>query len=493
MSQAFKTAVTQSVSMAPMSHTIPSTASQPSPTPPGPPDRWWGLPLLREMQRDYLAFEQRMQREHGELCVMRLGYERAWNLMSPELVREALVGQHAHLIRWERGIEVFSEVLGQSVLVTEGATWQRQRRMLMPAFTPRRVAGYATLMAQAAERVLDRYVPPGQAQATVAMDDLLSEATMDVILQVLFSNPAEGDGRRAAAANRALGEIGFQEMFMPMTLPDWLPLPGKRRKRESLRTLRSLIQRHIEARRANESPGEGVEDLLGMLLSLRDEDSGAALAPQEVFDQCMVTFQAGHDTTTSGLLWWSWLLATHPEAAQRATDEVDAVLAGATPTADDVAHLPWLQASLKEALRLYPPAPVLMSRRTTAPVKVGGWTIPKGHMLRITPWTLHRDEQLFSHAERFLPERFLDDAPPIPKGAWMPFGVGPRVCIGQHFAQLEMALLGAMLLQRYRLHVPPGAAPPKPLLHVTLKATQPIRLTLERRSPSAATPKGSRP
>ena len=488
MSEAFKTAAPQHASMAAMSHTHTASGSAPHTprTPPGPPDRWWGLPLLREMQRDYLAFEARMHCEHGDLCTLRLGHERAWNLMSPELVREALVGEHAHLIRWERGIAVFSQILGQSVLVTEGETWQRQRRMLMPAFTPRRVAGYATLMAQAGQRVLDRQVPTGQAQANVEMDALWSEATMDVILQVLFSHPAEGDARQAAEANRTLGETGFREMFWPMTLPDWLPLPGKRTKRAALRTLRSLIQRHIDARRHSDATAGEVQDLLGMLLSLRDEDSGAALTPQEVFDQCMVTFQAGHDTTTSGLLWWSWLMATHPEAAQRAADEVDRVLGGAVPTADDVTRLPWLQATLKEALRLYPPAPALMSRRTTTPVTLGGWTVPKGHILRITPWTLHRDEQLFPQADRFRPERFLDGAPPIPKGAWMPFGVGPRVCIGQHFAQMEMALLGAMLLQRHELGVPPDAIAPQPLLHVTLKSAQPIRLTLRRRSHRSA-------
>jgi cytochrome P450 len=444
------------------------------------------------MRRDYLAFEARMHREHGELCVIRLGNEQAWNLMSPALVRQALVGQHAHLIRWERGIEVFTQMLGQSVLVTEGEAWQRQRRMLMPAFTPRRVAGYATLMTQAAQRVLDRSLPPGQPQATLSMDGLWSEMSMDVILRVLFSHPAEGDAQRAADASRTLGETGYREMFMPMTLPDWLPLPGKRAKRQALQTLRSLIQRHIDARHVGDVPEGTLQDLLGMLLSLRDEDSGAALTPQEVFDQCMVTFQAGHDTTTSALLWWSWLLATHPAAAQRAADEVDAVLGGATPTAEDTARLPWLQATLKEALRLYPPGPVLMSRRTTAPITLGGWPIPQGAILRITPWTLHRDEQQFPQADRFQPERFMEGAPPIPKGAWMPFGAGPRVCIGQHFAQLEMALLGAMLLQRYRLEVPANTAPATPLMHVTLKSVQPIRLTLHRRAAASPTnPQGS--
>ncbi len=489
MSEPFKTDLLRRANIAAMSHTSTTSCSNTPNThansePPGPPARWWGLPLLREMQRDYLAFEARMHREHGDLCVMRLGHEQAWNLMSPELVREALVGQHAQLIRWERGIEVFSQVLGQSVLVSEGETWQRQRRMLMPAFTPRHVAGYATLMTQSAQRVLDRQLPAGQSEATVVMDDLWSEASMDVILGVLFSQPNEGDATRAANASRTLGETGYREMFRPMTLPDWLPLPGKRAKRLALHTLRSLIQRHINARQAGNatSPGvQGVQDLLGMLLSLRDEETGRALTPQEVFDQCMVTFQAGHDTTTSGLLWWSWLLATHPEAAQRATNEIDAVLNGATPTAEDAARLPWLQATLKEALRLYPPAPALMSRRTTQPITLGGWQIPKGAMLRLTPWTLHRDERLFPQANRFMPERFLEGAEPIPKGAWMPFGAGPRVCVGQHFALLEMALLGAMLLQRYRLQAPPGAPLAVPVLQVTLKSAQPILLTLQRR------------
>lgn len=484
MSEPFKTGARGGASMAAMSHPASSSlaAQPPRPTPPGPPDRWWGLPLLREMRRDYLAFETRMHREHGDLCVMRLGAEQAWNLMSPELMREALVGQHAHLIRWERGIEVFAQVLGQSVLVSEGETWQRQRRMLMPAFTPRRVEGYASLMTQAAQRVLERQVPEGAQQAIVSMDGLWSEAAMDVILQVLFSHSSEGEAWRTASASRTLSETGFREMFWPKALPDWLPLPGRRAKRQALHTLRALIQRHIDARRSGEAPQEGGSDLLGMLLSLRDEDSGAALTPQEVFDQCMVSFQAGHDTTASGLLWWSWLMAAHPEIAQRATDEVDTVLGGATPTAADVARLPWLQATLKEALRLYPPAPALMSRRTTAPIEIGGWSIPRGAMLRLTPWTLHRDARLFPQPERFRPERFLDDAPPIPKGAWMPFGAGPRVCIGQHFAQLEMALLATLLLQRYRLQRPPQTPEPRPVLHVTLKSAQPIHLMLQRRT-----------
>ena len=420
---------------------------------------------------------------------MRIGNEDAWDLLSPDLVREALVTHADHLIRWERGIAVFEQVFGQSVLVTEGGNWQRQRRMLMPAFTPKRVAGYAQLMTDAARSALDAAVPAGQAEALVPMDILWTDVAMDVILRTLFSESAKADARDAAWATQTLSETAFREMFMPFTLPDWLPLPGKAAKRRALKALRGLVQRHISARRREESHLTGAPprtDLLHMLLALRDEDTGEPLSQQEVFDQCMVSFQAGHETSATTLLWWSRLMAEHPEAAQRAQAEVDDVLReGQTPGPEHLAKLPFLAATLKEALRLYPPIAALMTRRTTAPITLGGVDVPQGAMLRITPWVLHRDERWFVQAGQFVPERFLDDAPAIPKGAWIPFGVGPRVCIGQHFAMLEMTLLAAMLLQRYQLRLPDGAAACAPNLHVTLRPDAPVTLLLVRRSQGA--------
>ena len=456
--------------------------------PGGPPSRWWGLPLLREMRSDYLGFVSRLQRDHGDLTRMRLGNEDAWDLMSPDLVREALVSHADKLIRWERGIAVFEQVFGQSVLVTEGDTWQRQRRMLMPAFSPKRVAGYAQLMTDAALSALDAAVPAGQAQALVPMDTLWTDVAMDVILRTLFSESAKADARDAAWATQTLSEMAFREMFMPFTLPDWLPLPGKAAKRRALRALKALVQRHIDARGREQGDPAGAPprtDLLHMLLALRDEETGEPLSSQEVFDQCMVSFQAGHETSATTLLWWSRLMAEHPEAAQRAQAEVDAALAhGQTPGPEHLARLPYLTATLKEALRLYPPIAALMTRRTTAPITLGGVNVPQGAMLRITPWVLHRDERWFAQADRFVPERFLDDAVPIPKGAWIPFGVGPRVCIGQHFAMLEMTLIAAMLLQRYTLRTPVPAQPGAPCMHVTLRPDAPTALWLSRR-PSA--------
>jgi cytochrome P450 len=475
------------------------TSAMPSPNntspkglPPGPARRWWGLPLLKAMQADYLGFCTRLHRDHGDITHMRIVTEQAWDLMSPELVREALVTHADSLIRWERGIEVFSEVFGQSVLVTESTTWQRQRRMLMPAFTPKRVAGYAKLMVGAAHEAFDAVMPAEQSRAWVNMDALWNGAAMDVILRTMFSQSAQPDSLAASQATQVLSATAYREMFNIFTLPDWLPLPGKAAKRHALHTLRSLIQGHIDARRAEGASDVDNPDLLGRLLALRDEETGEALSPQEVFDQCMVSFQAGHETSATALLWWSRLMAEHPEAAQRAREEVASVVGAGTPGPEHLPQLPWLTATLKEAMRLYPPVAAIMARRTTAPIELGGWHIPQGAMLRMAPYVLHRDERNFANAETFLPERFLEGASPIPRGAFMPFGAGPRVCLGQHFAMLEMTLLSAMLLQRFELHLPDNAPRAEPEMHVTLRPKQPIQLWLHR-VPNARAGQGAAP
>lgn len=294
-------------------------------------------------------------------------------------MRHALVDHADALIRWERGTEVFSEAMGQSVLVTEAATWQRQRRMLQAGFTPGRVAAWAPLTAEAAQVALDTI----DTTADVDMDALL---TLDVILRTMLSEraatePALDPGTLAWAVQQA-SRSGFRKMFWPVTQPDWLPLPGKAAKRCALRRLAAfvaLLRRRMAARRADDAAPR--DDILGMLLGLRDDETGEPLSDQEIIDQCLLTFQAGHETTATALQWWSHLMATHPVAAQRAAAEVDACLGtdtnARTPTAGDAAALPWLMATLKEAMRLYPPAAMLMQRFTLAPIPDAAPSIPQ--------------------------------------------------------------------------------------------------------------------
>ena len=448
---------------------------------PGPTTRWWGLPALAAMRRDYLdviAAHQRL----GDLVRQQILNERAVDVFDPELLRQVMVDHADALIRWERGPEVFADGLGQSVLVTEGAVWQRQRRMLMQAFTPKRVAGYAAQMVEAATLGLTPLRP-----GDLAMDGLFSHLAMDVISRTLFSAPISGtiqSTQAAANAVQVLSETALREMFWPMTLPDWLPLPGKAAKRQARRLIQGLIQGHIDERQRH--PDGSKTDLLNMLLLLRDEDSGTALSAQEVFDQCVLSFQAGHETTATALLWWSWLMASHPNAQARAAAEIDACLAGQPPGADAMQALPWLTATLKEAMRLFPPVAAMMTRRLTREIELGGVRLPARTLVRVTPWLLHRDPRWWPREpEAFRPERFMtateDWTPdPIPRGAYIPFGLGPRVCLGQHFAQLEMTLIAALLLQRFRLSTLTDT-PPTPRLAVTLRPQGGLRLKLEAR------------
>ena len=447
------------------------------------------------MRQDYLGFVTQLQRQHPDIAHVHVLGERVTHVFHPDYVREVLVDQSDALIRWERATEVFSVSMGQSVLVTEGAQWQRQRRMLQPGFTPKRVAGYAGLMATATRTALDALAGQVQAQGqaqgqthSADVEALMTRVTLDVILRTLFGQHQVQDARPLAQAIQTLSHYGYTQFFMPFSWPMWMPLPAVRRARAALRTLNTLIGQHIGLAQARGDDGGG--DLLTMLRLARDpEQATQGLSAQELHDQTMVMFQAGHETSATALTWWCGLMARHPEVARRIRHEVDTVLQGQDPTPTTLAHLPWLQASIKESLRLYPPAAILMTRRACKDIRVGPWRLPKGQLIALTPYVIQRDARWFDHPDDFRPERFLPDAPEVPRGAWAPFGTGPRVCIGQHFAMLEIGLIAAMLMQRFHLHWPQGAAWPAVDLAVSLRPAKAMVLNLKLRArPSLASP-----
>lgn len=460
--------------------------------PPGPVEKWCGLPLLRKIQRDYLGTVTALQRGHGDVVATRLGPERVVDLFHPELVREVLLDHAESTVRWERGTEAaFAQRLRKDTPVAEadaggGDSWQRRRRVLTPEFTPKRSEAFARLMVQAARPGLQQVLPSESNRGLVDMEALCSRLTMDVILASLFGLREDDPAREVASTEAAhalevLSRTALREMFSPFTLPDWLPLPRKVSKRSATHMLHGLVSEHIEARRRAVMQGaEPGEDLLGRLISVRDEATGTPLSDPELFDLCMIALQAGYENTATALLWWGWLMARHKDAAERAHAEVRVCIGEREPQASDVAGLLWLSATLKEAMRLYPPVAALMSRRAVRDFQLGEWRIASRSMIRLTPWVLHRDPRWFDAPDSFRPERFLPGAQEIMRGAWLPFGVGPRVCLGQHFAMLQMLLLGALLLQHYRLAPAPGAAEPVPTLSVTLRPRDKLWLLLER-------------
>jgi cytochrome P450 len=428
------------------------------------------------MARDMPGTLDAWRKAHGDVVHLRIWPEHQVIVSDPGLVRELLVGQHDAHVRWERGMHVFSQLHGRSVLIEEGVRWQARRQALQPAFAPKAVRDFAPAIAVAAARALERW-PAGVA---MPVESALTALAMDVIMRMMFSSEIGGDARLAERAIHMLSVNANQEMFWPASWPDWMP--WKRGKRRMIAALKALIDRQIAARLAMPHaawPG----DLLTRLLELQRAD-GRAWPLGAVRDECMTAFLAGHETTAATLGWWAWCMAANPQAQAEARREVQAVVSSRAPAVEDLPALDYLGRTLQETLRLYPAAPILMSRRAIKPVRLGGWTLPARTILTVPLGLMQRDPRWYPEPGRFRPERFPEEAAGAPRGAFMPFGAGPRVCLGQHLALTEMTVIAAMILQRFALSVPEGMAAPRPVLNVTLRPATPLHLTLERIAPA---------
>lgn len=451
-------------------------ASHPPGTwPPGPPSGLTGWRFLRAMSRDLLGALSGWRDAYGGMVHLRIWPEHQIVVTDPERVRELLVDHHDALVRWERAVEVFAQVHGHSTLTSEGDAWRTKRHALQPAFTPRAVQAFLPAMAHAADAAFAQWP---RSDAAWAIESAFTSLGMDVIVRMMFSSGIDADARDAERAVHDVAVAGNAEMYWPRSWPDWMP--WKARKRRALATLDRLIDDHVQARMALPQAG-WPQDLLTRLLALHVGDP-ATWPLKAVRDECMSTFLAGHETTAATLTWWSWCMAANPSAQAAARAEVDAVLQGRLPTAADLPALDYLGRTLQETLRLYPAAPILITRRSVRPITLGGWQLPARTMFGIPLHLMHHDARWFPQPDAFRPERFAPGAPAIPRGAFMPFGTGPRVCLGQHLALAEMTLLAAMFLQRYMVEAPAGMAPPKPVFNITLRPETPLTLRLTART-----------
>jgi cytochrome P450 len=450
-------------------------ASHPPGTwPPGPPAGLTGWRFLRQMSGDMLGTLSGWRREYGDMVHLPIWPEHQVIVTHPQLVRDLLVDQHDALVRWERGIEVFAQVHGHSTLTSEGAAWRTKRQALQPAFSPKAVQAFMPAIASAADAAFAHWP---RADDAWPIESAFTSLGMEVIVRMMFSSGIAADAREAEWAVHVCSVAGNAEMYWPASWPDWMP--WKRTKRRARAALDRLIDGQVHAR-MKMAREDWPQDLLTRLLTLHVEDP-AAWPLKAVRDECMTAFLAGHETTAATLTWWSWCMAAHPDAQAAARAEVDAVLQGSAPTAADLPALDYLGRTLQETLRLYPAAPVLISRRALRPVTLGGWQLPARTIFAVPLHLMHHDARWFPEPQAFRPERFAEGAPAIPRGAFMPFGTGPRVCLGQHLALAEMTLLAAMFLQRYSVAVPSGMAPPRPVFNITLRPETPLTLRLTAR------------
>jgi cytochrome P450 len=457
---------------------------------PGPrPVRPWplGLPLLRAVQRDPLGMMEHLHARQGDTVHLHVLSTHLYYLFRPELVRKVLVDHQADFVKDERILRIFQSVHGPNVITTDGAVWERQRRMLAPAFGIHRIEGYAGLMAEAADESMRLELPARAGDsALVDVDRLTTRITMDVILRALFTYRGSRDEAESVSlAVRALSRQIMREFFWPLRPVPGLPYPGRREKLRNLATLRRLIAPLIEARRNHvRTGGTSGDDMLGLFLAARDvqsEPRQAALSDREIYDNCVGLFGAGHDTSATALTWWMGLMAAHPDVAGQVRGEVCAQVTDDTRDRGQLAEARLLNATLKEAMRLYPPSSATFSRRALRDVRIGDLAIAGGALVVVPIWSLHRDSRWFPDPDAFRPDRFMPGAPAIPRGAFMPFGAGPHFCLGQQFAMVEMAMIAALMIRRFDLSFEPGAALPAPTVDLVLKPATRLRLRFTRR------------
>jgi cytochrome P450 len=306
----------------------------------------------------------------------------------------------------------------------------------------------------------------------------MTDLTMSIIGKVLFDADIFSETDKLGAAMTALMTYVTDISSALLPLPYSWPLPRNRRTRKAVQVLHSCFCSFIAERRAH--PTER-NDFLTILLQAKD-DEGSPMSDEQLMAECLILFLGGHETTSTALTWTWYLLCEHPEIYQEVEQEVDGVLQGRTPTYADVARLPYCLQVFKEAIRLYPPAHVF-PRQALHDVEIDSYLVPKGGMVLISPYTLHRRSDNFPQSETFDPERFTPEREKLlPRHAYLPFGAGPRSCIGMYFALMEGQLLLAILAQRHHFTLVPGQIiEPDSVHYGTLKPATPVYITIKKR------------
>ncbi len=444
-----------------------------APIPPKPASRagsvslWRHLALFRadilssQPERLYRAWmaEFRTPLFHSFLC------------NDPELVALVLHGRPGDFPKSAMVRHGLAPLLGRSVMVTNGALWARQRRILDPAFEGGRIAATFPAMRAAGAAAAARLEAGVQ-----DIQPFCGALALDVVLRSTFSVALE-DARAAVILRRFRDFVATRPIMSLAALlpwPRWLPRPRNRRATAAARDVRAEIAALVAGRRAAIARGDAPDDMGTAILTMRDPESGTGFDDEEMVDQVATFILAGHETTAASLAWTLWLLASHPEVQARAAAEAQAF--AADPSYARMDGLPFLRDVCRESLRLYPPVPMIV-RETAGPETFRGRPVPRGAQVTISPWHLQRHERLWARPDAFDPDRWQEPGTiRCAHAAYLPFSAGPRVCIGAGVARVEVPLLLALLLARWEFL--PEGAPPVPMAHLTLRGRDGIRLKL---------------
>ena len=443
--------------MATMTSTIPVTSV------PGVP----GLPLignLLQFRSDRIGLQEDAARV-GPIARLQLAHIPVYVVTDADLAHEVLV-TNASAFTKSAGLQFLKPLLGEGLLTAEGEPHRKHRKLLAPAFAPKRLAAYGTVMVEETQRQAERWTT-GQ---RIDLAQEMMEMTLAIAGRTMFGADVRAD---AAQVSRGL-ELGMHAQVASLRSPIRLsyrwPLPRHLQMRKAVKLLDDVVYRLIREGRAR---GTDAGDVLSILLLARDEEDGSGLTDAQVRDEVMTLLLAGHETTANALTWASYELARNPETWTKLTAEVDA-LGKRAITTEDLPALPYTLAVVEEAMRMHPPA-YMTGRQAEEPIDLGGHHLPKGSIVAINIRGIHRRADYYPAPNAFRPERMLPDAKKIrPRHHYLPFGGGPRVCIGAHFANLEGQLALATLVQNAKLTLVNREVVPEPLVTLRPRGGMPV-------------------
>ncbi len=409
-------------------------------------------------------------------------FRNAYLVNQPDLIRVALNDRPDDFPKAEVIRRTLFDLLGNSVFVTNGDLWKRQRRMIDPAFEGGRLREVFPAMRDAAAGCVARLRPLADGEE-VEIEFETSHAAADVIFRTLFSEPIG-----TAAAQEVFHAFRRYQKTAPVLsvldlidAPRWVPRPGRRQARREGRAIRALLRAYVERRAGEIATGTAPDDLATKIMTTADPVTGDRFGAEEMLDQVAIFFLAGHETSASALAWTLYMLANDTEVQDRARAEIDAALADCAPEMADMKRMPFVRDIFREALRLYPPVP-MMVRETVKPESFRNRTLHKGAMFILSPWHLQRHERLWRDPDLFDPDRWQRaDEKQSQRDAYMPFSAGPRVCTGAGFAMLEGVLILSELIRNFRFE-PVAARPPKPVTQLTIRSETGIWLRVTPRS-----------
>jgi cytochrome P450 len=446
---------------------MPVTRHQPlvPPAPPRAPDTMTAFGRMMAMRESVIGtWGQRAYEE--DVVRGRFLRRNSFILNTPDAIRHVLVDNYENYVRTPASIRVLRPMLGEGLLIAEGRTWKHQRRTLAPAFTPRAVMPLVPHMIAATDATIAKL--QAASNAPVDLREAMQRMTLEIAGRTMFSFGMERHGAELRDFVMEYGERLARPHFLDLLLPLGWPSPqdfGRARFRKRWTQFVGMLM--AERRAAGKDEGAPPRDLFDLMGAARDPETGQSFSDEQLGDQVATMILAGHETTATALFWSLYLLALDPATQDEVAAEVKGVSVNGVL---DIERLKFTRAVVDETMRLYPPA-FLIARAAAAPDIIAGFPVRKNDVVLVAPWLLHRHEKLWRDPNAFIPSRFMAPAPPPDRFAYLPFGVGARVCIGAHFALVEATLALARMIGTFRIEL----LDREPVMPVGVVTTQPDR------------------